>query len=76
DGRYTLEQWRYINGQVYRAAMDEVAAYVPTDWLTDENSRGGMGIVPTSLCGSDLRNHPGGYEFSVYGKALVNAFIL
>lgn len=74
DGRYTLEQWRYINGQVYRAAMDEVAAYVPTDWLTDENSRGGMGIVPTSLCGSDLRNHPGGYEFSVYGKALVNAF--
>ncbi|HDT3176508.1 TPA: SGNH/GDSL hydrolase family protein [Klebsiella pneumoniae subsp. pneumoniae] len=74
DGRYTLEQWRYINGQVYRAAMDEVAAYVPTDWLTDENSRGGMGIVPTSLCGSDLRNHPGGYEFSIYGKALVNAF--
>ncbi|HDY8392095.1 TPA: SGNH/GDSL hydrolase family protein, partial [Klebsiella pneumoniae] len=74
DGRYTLEQWRYINGQVYRAAMDEVAAYVPTDWLTDENSRGGMGIVPTSLCGSDLRNHPGGYEFSVYGKALVNTF--
>lgn len=74
DGRYTLEQWRYMNGQIYRAAMDGQAAYVPTDWLTDENSRGGMGIVPTSLCGSDLRNHPGGYEFSIYGKALVNAF--
>ncbi|MBR7371642.1 hypothetical protein HCH43_02830 [Klebsiella pneumoniae] len=74
DGRYTLDQWRYMNSQVYRAAMDGGAAYVPANWLTDDNSRGGMGIVPTSLCGSDLRNHPGGYEFSVYGKALVNTF--
>lgn len=74
DGRYSLEQWRYTNRQVYRAAIDAGAAYVPTDWLADEMSRGGMGVVTTSLCGADLRNHPGGYEMSVYGKALVNVF--
>ncbi|HDX8856174.1 TPA: SGNH/GDSL hydrolase family protein [Klebsiella michiganensis] len=74
DGRYTQDQTRYMNRQVYRAAIDGGAAYAPADWLTDDNSKGGMGIATTSLTGSDLRNHPGGYEMSIYGKALVNVF--
>lgn len=74
DGRYTQDQTRYMNRQVYRAAIDGGAAYAPADWLTDDNSKGGMGITTTSLTGSDLRNHPGGYEMSIYGKALVNVF--
>ena len=74
DGRYTQDQTRYMNRQVYRAAIDGGAAYAPADWLTDDNSKGGMGLATTSLTGSDLRNHPGGYEMSIYGKALVNVF--
>lgn len=74
DGRYTQDQTRYMNRQVYSAAIDGGAAYAPADWLTDDNSKGGLGIATTSLTGSDLRNHPGGYEMSIYGKALVNVF--
>lgn len=74
DGKFTLANWRSVNRQVYRAAMDAGAAYCPANWLTDESSRGGMGIAPPSLCGANLQNHPGGYEFGVYGEALINIF--
>jgi DhnA family fructose-bisphosphate aldolase class Ia len=75
DGRYSLKDWRYMNRMAYNAARDGGAAYVPTNWLTEDNGRGGMGLALTSLCGSDLRNHPGGVEMGVYGKALINLFI-
>lgn len=75
DGRFTLSDWRWINLQVYRAAIDAGAAYCPANWLTDESSRGGMGVVPASLCNANLQNHPGGYELSVYGKALTGLFV-
>lgn len=74
DGRYSLETWRYMNRQIYRAAIDSGAAYVPANWLTEEYGRGGIGLALTSLCGADLRNHPGGREMEVYGKALINLF--
>lgn len=74
DGRYPLAVWREMNRQVYQAAIDGGAAYVPTNWLTEEFGRGGMGLALTSLCGADLRNHPGGAEMAVYSRALINIF--
>jgi hypothetical protein len=35
DGRYSLATWRTMNRQIYRAAIDGGAAFVPTNWLSD-----------------------------------------
>jgi hypothetical protein len=74
DGRYIVSDWRFMNRQIYHAAIDGGAAFVPAHWLTEDYSRGGMGLVTTSLCAADLRNHPGGEEFKKYGDALVDIF--
>ncbi|MBD1225762.1 hypothetical protein IDM32_19570 [Acinetobacter seifertii] len=65
---YQGEDWRKVNRFVYSAAIDSGAAYCPIDWYVDDAHYGGMGINFKHFCTQNMFNHPGPYEYSIYGK--------
>ncbi|MEQ1123445.1 SGNH/GDSL hydrolase family protein [Acinetobacter seifertii] len=71
---YQGEDWRKVNRFVYSAAIDSGAAYCPIDWYVDDAHYGGMGINFKHFCTQNMFNHPGPYEYSIYGKILVSLF--
>lgn len=71
---YQGEAWRQANRFVYSAAIDSGAAYCPIDWYADDSHFGGMGISSKHFCTQNMFNHPGPYEYSIYGKILVSIF--
>jgi len=71
---YQGEAWRQVNRFVYSAAIDSGAAYCPIDWYADDSHFGGMGISSKHFCTQNMFNHPGPYEYSIYGKILVSIF--
>lgn len=73
-GIYQGEDWRKINRYVYAAALDSGAAYCPIDWYVDDAHYGGIGLNFKHLCSQNLFNHPGPYEYSIYGKMLTSVF--
>ena len=71
---YQGEAWRQVNRFVYSAAIDSGAAYCPIDWYVDDAHYGGMGVSPKHFCIQNMFNHPGPYEYSIYGKILIGVF--
>ena len=71
---YQGDSWRQVNRFIYSAAIDSGAAYCPIDWYADDAHYGGMGINFKHFCTQNMFNHPGPYEYSIYGKILVSVF--
>lgn len=73
-GGLSMTNWRYTNNILKRVAFDTGSAFAPINYYVDDNNLDFFGIDGTSLCGSNLYNHPSPLEFKKYAEVLKAIF--
>lgn len=68
----SLNNWRFTNNQLKRAAIDTGSAFVPVSYFADDSEF--FGIDAGSFCNANRFNHPGTRELRLYGEMLTMFF--
>ncbi|MDG9808563.1 SGNH/GDSL hydrolase family protein [Pseudomonas juntendi] len=72
---FTEETWHLVHRRLMECADRLGVAFMPSELFYAGKNRGYLGVSDYSLTRANFANHPGPYEYRMFGEALASTFL-